>query len=621
MGHHYLFTNNMGLNPKKIASGILAITLASLALTPFLSARGDTNKAVEYIKTKTLGSWGAMALAAVGETADVSSLKSIDSTKAIDYEAPILALTAQGKNPRTYPNTDYVAKLITFWDGTQLGAVSTFNDDIFGLLALRSANVPPSDTVLTGIKSYLLSNQNADGGWAFASGDSSDTNTTAAAIMALVEAGLSPSHEAISKAVTFLKSAQNTDGGFPYDPKSPWGTDSDDSSDAFVIAAANKLGQDPRSWQKNGKNPVDHLLSLQDSTGFFRYQATSAEDSYAATATAYAIIALSGKSLPIKIYTAPASPHVTYRIAGKNTDVCVGETNAPNPLQLLKDVAASCGTDYHIQELSFGPYLDRIGSDTATGDIGWMYTVNSLSPSVGAGDYVLKTDDEVLWYFADYRDLQTRLSLTNTQVEAGSSATAIVESFDGTSWKPLPAASVYAANTIVPTGSDGKAVLTLPSGTYKIYAAQTGYVRSPAKTLVVGTKVQNEFPLTVTIPDSGNSSGGGSANGTNGLSFTLTTPTSETGLGFGTLQVGAAQSKMLTITNQSTSRIHIEALVTGSDVFRNYLTINNAPWRLFSDKIDGTSSKNETVGLSIPASYTSAGQKTGALTIWATTAN
>jgi uncharacterized protein HemX len=87
------------------------------------------------------------------------------------------------------------------------------------------------------------------------------------------------------------------------------------------------------------------------------------------------------------------------------------------------------------------------------------------------------------------------------------------------------------------------------------------------------------------------------------------------------LQIGHEVSKTITITNQSQARIYIEALVSGSDVFRNYLTINSASWRAFNDKIDAMSAKNETVGISVPPSYTAAGQKSGTLTIWATPTN
>ena len=610
----------MGSLPKKLASGILAIAVVSVSLIPFLSAQGDTNKAVEYLKSKTLTVWGAMALAAAGQTADVSSFKSVDSTKAIDYEAPILALTANGQDPRTYPNTDYVAKLKTFWDGTQLGSASTNNDDVFGLLALRSAGISQSDSVVAGLKTYLLAHQNADGGFAFAVGDVSDTNTTAAAVMALLSAGVSKDDVVITKSVAYLKGAQNIDGGFPYDPQSQWGTASDASSDAWVIAAINALGDELSGWTKGGKTPVDHLLTLQDSSGFFSYQSGSAEDSFSPVTTAYAVIALSNKSLPVKIYSAPASAHVSYRIAGKNNDVCAGETNAPDPLTLVKMVATSCNTDYHIQETDFGPYLDRIGTDTAEGVIGWLYTVNAVTADVGAVDYVLKADDSVLWYYADYRDLQTRISLASAQVESGASAVATVEKYEGGTWKKLSGASVHVGNTLVTTGEDGKATLTLPDGSYKVYATATGYIRSEVDSLVVGTKVQNDFPLTATVPGEGGGNGG-SGNGTDGISFVLGTPTGDTGLGFGTLQVGQNLTKTLTINNQSATRIYIEALVTGSDLFRNYLTINDAGWRSFNDKIDANSSKNQVVGMSIPSSYNSPGQKTGTLTIWATPTN
>src|SRR3989344_3134585 len=91
------------------------------------------------------------------------------------------------------------------------------NDDIFGLLALLAAGEPIGDEVVSSAKNFVIQNQNADGGWAFAILSGSDTNMTAMAIMALLESGVSKSDANISKAIQYLKGAQNSDDGFPYD--------------------------------------------------------------------------------------------------------------------------------------------------------------------------------------------------------------------------------------------------------------------------------------------------------------------------------------------------------------------------------------------------------------------
>ena len=88
--------------------------------------------------------------------------------------------------------------------------------------------------------------------------------------MALVETGANASDPAIVKALDYLRSMQNADGGFPYNPV--WGTDSDSGSDAWVICALNKLGQDPATWSKDGNNPMLNLQSLQDADGGFWWE-------------------------------------------------------------------------------------------------------------------------------------------------------------------------------------------------------------------------------------------------------------------------------------------------------------------------------------------------------------
>ena len=186
---------------KRFASGVLAAALVVSGLLPVLTAKGGANAAVAYLQTKPVNPWSAMALASVGESPDVSGLKNVSSEKAIDYTAPILALTANNKDPRTYPETNYIQKLKSFYDGTQLGEAGIINDDIFGLLALLSSGVPANDGVTSGIKTHIKNNQNADGGWSFAAGGASDTNMTAMGGMALLESGVPKTDPDILEAV------------------------------------------------------------------------------------------------------------------------------------------------------------------------------------------------------------------------------------------------------------------------------------------------------------------------------------------------------------------------------------------------------------------------------------
>ena len=106
-----------------------------------------------------------MALALLGAGAiPTDYLKTLSGTTAIEYEAPILAITAQNLDPRTFGSTDYVAALEKFDNGGQIGDPTTINDDIFGILALMSAGEPATNTVVADAKKFVLANQQANGG-------------------------------------------------------------------------------------------------------------------------------------------------------------------------------------------------------------------------------------------------------------------------------------------------------------------------------------------------------------------------------------------------------------------------------------------------------------------------
>lgn len=75
---------------------------------------------------------------------------------------------------------------------------------------------------------------------------------------------------------------------------------------------------------------------------------------------------------------------------------------AQTPLQAL-ELSSRAGEFYvHVQQTSFGPFVDQIGLYPSAGSSGWVYKVNGASPPVGSDQYALRDGDSVLWYWADF---------------------------------------------------------------------------------------------------------------------------------------------------------------------------------------------------------------------------
>jgi len=363
------------------------------------SAAYNASGARDYLAAHSENPWSVMALTALGQASSTAFLTSVSGANAIDYEAPILAITALGQNPRTFGATDYIAALKSYYSDGQIGDASTINDDIFGTLALVSAGESLDDAVIVDSKNFIISHQNSDGGWGFSIMANSDTNMTASAILALLSAGTDSSDSHIQSALSFLQASQNDDGGFPYYSNSG----SDSSSTAWVIWALNGLNISPGGLVKSGHTPVSYLESNQSDQGYFKYQPDSSEDSFSAITTAYAVIALQGKKLPLNI-TANDIPmkKFTFRIEGSEETICSGEAFGPTALDIVKNAKNICGFTYEIEDTGWGPYLKKINNDEAAGMAGWLYLVNNLSPNVGAADYKLQPGDSVLWYYGDF---------------------------------------------------------------------------------------------------------------------------------------------------------------------------------------------------------------------------
>ena len=402
------------------AVGLLVVLVGFFLVTT--ASRADQTSdavasAVAYVNTQVDEPTKTMALVASSDGTvgvDVSYLQGFSGSTAIEYAKPIMAIAAAGENPATYANEDLVAKLKSFSDPStslgagvrQMGSPSQVNDDIWAILALRAAGVASADSVIQASKAFVLGNQNTDGGWAWNVGGTSDTNDTAAAIMALLETGMSASDTVIQNAVAYIKAAQNTDGGFPYDPVSPFGTDSDGNSDAWAIMVFNKLGEMDSS-------AIAHLLSLQDEGdgGFWWMPPPASFNNKGPTADA--VIALSGKSYPVSSFAGGGNDtgndsgdsDVKYRIVGSAGEICKSSgANIANALDVVIHGAGECGYTYNIQDTALGKYVAAIAGEAAQGTSGWMYAVNGQVPSAAAESYALSGGEQVVWFYGEVGD-------------------------------------------------------------------------------------------------------------------------------------------------------------------------------------------------------------------------
>ena len=164
---------------------------------------------------------------------------------------------------------------------------------ILGTLAL-------SQTVPAEAIQYLKGLAQSNGGWEWGPGWGTDTNATALALQALIVTGEPATSAVISGGLAYLKTAQNADGGFPYDPVSPWGTDSDANSTAYVIQALRAAGEDPAgpAWSQGANNPLTFLLGLQLTDGSFEWKAGNGSNQLA---TQQVIVSLLGRPFPLRV--------------------------------------------------------------------------------------------------------------------------------------------------------------------------------------------------------------------------------------------------------------------------------------------------------------------------------
>jgi len=607
---------------KKSISIFLLVCLISAQFSFFI-AKGNAqvlSSVVEYLKSETQSDWSAMAFSAMGiDVPNSSFLKKLDGQEASDIATYILAITSMNKDPRTFGEEDLIKKLKSTFSAGQFGNPSYLSDDMFSILALRSAGVSADDQAIVSALSFIKNNQKSDGSWSWNTSDNQGSvDYTAMGIMTLMSCSVSTSDTIVSKASGYLLLAQNQDGGFPISPKS----ESNTPSTAWALSAIHSMSDNQDFWAPSSKTPSDYLKDRLSQSGYFLFDKNSnSKDAFTSVFTSYAAIALSGKFYPIKYIQGPVS--VSVRIEGSSDTVCKAEgIEAKTALDALKTSSEQCGFSYEAKDTQYGTYVSKIGNDAASGSKGWSYLVNYKSPSVGAAEYSLSQKDELVWYYGEWDDSALKIS-SATSAKIGDKAQITVEELSGGSWVPKDGASVKIGNKELKTDNSGKVEFFWETaGDFYVYAFSEGSIRSD-KVLVF-------------VSSNSVASGGASSDNSKSIEMSvdviassqkISTLSSDLSsaivfgvsgdLNFGQVEHGKSSSKKITITNSGSGAISLTATVSGSDLFLNNLSVDSSALSAWKKTINPYSWSQSNVSISIPSSYSKTGQEKGVLIFWA----
>jgi energy-coupling factor transport system substrate-specific component len=263
------FGGARGQGSTELHSGWVALGLASAGQNPRAVQRGGKS-AIDYIRV------GAGSLKDTGE-----------------LERTILVVVASGLSPRDFAGRDLVAELQRKRKSD--GSYGTVNWTSFAIMALKASGVGGTGKSV----SYLVKQQNGDGGYGFSPAASSDADDTGSALQALAAGGRRGS-KTTRRALAYLKRTQHSDGGWGQMPSQP----SNAQSTAWAVQGIVASGRNPASFKRGGKSPLAYLQGLQRSDGSFRYSRSSAQTPV--WVTAQALMAIERKSFPLAAAKLPS---------------------------------------------------------------------------------------------------------------------------------------------------------------------------------------------------------------------------------------------------------------------------------------------------------------------------
>jgi energy-coupling factor transport system substrate-specific component len=253
----------------QLHSGWVALGLASAGRNPRAVQR-DGHSVIDYLRG------GAGSLNDTGE-----------------LERTILVLRASGLDPRDWAGRDLIAELQKRRRSD--GSYGTVNWTAFAVMSLRASGVGGTGKSV----SYLVKQQNRDGGYSFSTTGQSDADDTGSVLQALAAGGKRGSATS-RRAVAYLKRVQRTDGGWGQMASQPSNT----QSTAWAVQGIVAAGRNPASFKRGGRSPLRFLAAMQRGDGSFRYSSSSSQTPV--WVTSQALMALERKAMPFAAARLPA---------------------------------------------------------------------------------------------------------------------------------------------------------------------------------------------------------------------------------------------------------------------------------------------------------------------------
>jgi len=105
-----------------------------------------------------------------------------------------------------------------------------------------------------------------------------------------------------------------------------------------------------------------------------------------------------GVGSPITQQSTKPSVSVTID-TGKSTEVLTASVSSNSPYEALQIVAEQNNRVLSTKQYDFGVFVTGVGDVMTTAEYGWIYYVNSVSGTVAADAYELKSGDQVEWKF------------------------------------------------------------------------------------------------------------------------------------------------------------------------------------------------------------------------------
>ncbi|WP_110930792.1 DUF4430 domain-containing protein [Paenibacillus bouchesdurhonensis] len=397
-----------------------------------------------------------------------------------DHIRYIFGLLAMGQDPAHAWETDrnLWAELAAQQDPVT-GAIGGVNKHMWAMLALDAgvklgADVGQWDEdAEQKALEYLFECQYPDGGFGLSpTGTFGDTDITGMALLALGKyQGQSAVDSAIQRAKELLKQRQLDNGGF--DSPGNWGSGDNSNSLSTTVSGLVAAGDDALSsdWMKNGYSVLDAYESFQLADGSFKWKAADTRTN--GMSTEQALIALldiqHGQSTWYRIANIQVTqPGVAaqLQVTGMDGEIYTPQTvtvatngEEVTALDVMKqglDTAVP-SIDYTITGSGSFAYVTSIAGQAAGtfgGWDGWMYTVNGTMPDVGAGDYVIRSGDQVHFYYSRWASISAAAS----EISYGAANPAIVVKLVGDVFTP---AAEQASHWLIDPGTTGLQVAGL----------------------------------------------------------------------------------------------------------------------------------------------------------------